>query len=410
MRRLSLAFVAVCLVALVAAEVAQAQISFGAGRGGWGGRGGTSWGIGVGTPNYGFSYGRNPWGGTGWSGYVGQPYYGGFGQPYYGGGWYGGYPAYGWGRTYATPGWTYSYPSTGYYSGSGYYPSGSYYTGMPQTYGTAGYQASYHEPSSNQALLRVSVPDTAARVWVEGQPTQQMGTSRVFVSPPLEPGTYHYNVKASWMENGREVTREQKVTVEPGREVAVNFATGRGAPGRADAEFQDQNRDRAIQDPLRDRDRDRAIENPLRDPARPNERDRDLNRDLNRDINRDLNRDRDLNKDLNRTPAPGAVTPVSGTPAQTTPPAPGATPADRPVAAKVVRVDKDQLVVSLTDGGRERTYRIAADTPIMVNGTKSALTTLKPGMQLSISTQAGTPTTVTRIEATNPADPGGNNP
>ena len=47
----------------------------------------------------------------------------------------------------------------------------------------------------------------------------------MFVSPPLEKGQrYHYTIRASWMENGKEVSREKKVDVEPGREFTVNFS------------------------------------------------------------------------------------------------------------------------------------------------------------------------------------------
>ena len=84
-------------------------------------------------------------------------------------------------------------------------------------------QPSNDRPNENQIALRVNVPD-AVCVWIEGQPTRQMGTERVYLSPPLEPGkTYTYTVRAAWMANGREMTEEKKQEGQPGQEVAINF-------------------------------------------------------------------------------------------------------------------------------------------------------------------------------------------
>src|SRR5262249_13929838 len=41
---------------------------------------------------------------------------------------------------------------------------------------------------------------------------------------PLEPGTYTYTLRSTWMENGREVNREKQVSVKPGQEAVVRFA------------------------------------------------------------------------------------------------------------------------------------------------------------------------------------------
>ncbi len=75
-----------------------------------------------------------------------------------------------------------------------------------------------------EAWIRVVLPSPDANVWFDHAPTRQKGTDRLFVSPLLHEGkTYTYTIKASWVENGREVTDERQVRVRPGRETVVNF-------------------------------------------------------------------------------------------------------------------------------------------------------------------------------------------
>jgi uncharacterized protein (TIGR03000 family) len=86
----------------------------------------------------------------------------------------------------------------------------------------------------DRARVRVMVPTREARVWFENDATKQQGTDRLYTSPPLERGRpYHYTIKASWLENGREITREQTVPVRAGQEVVANFteANDEYAPG-----------------------------------------------------------------------------------------------------------------------------------------------------------------------------------
>src|SRR5262249_48239272 len=58
-------------------------------------------------------------------------------------------------------------------------------------------------PSRSTACqVRVLVPSPDAAVYFEGHQTQQTGTYRLFVSPPLDvDAKYTYTVKAQWMEN-----------------------------------------------------------------------------------------------------------------------------------------------------------------------------------------------------------------
>ncbi len=68
------------------------------------------------------------------------------------------------------------------------------------------------------AALRVLVPVEAATLIIQGAETKQTGLTRVFESPPLEPGkNYTYTVVAKWMPNNyTTITRTRTVTVKAG--------------------------------------------------------------------------------------------------------------------------------------------------------------------------------------------------
>jgi uncharacterized protein (TIGR03000 family) len=77
--------------------------------------------------------------------------------------------------------------------------------------------------------LLVYVPP-GAQIVIDGTKTTSTGEVRRFVSPALRTGqNYSYHLVATWTENGREVVRREKVTVQPGRETVVDFRN----PGRA---------------------------------------------------------------------------------------------------------------------------------------------------------------------------------
>ena len=72
--------------------------------------------------------------------------------------------------------------------------------------------------------LRVSLPTADAQLWIQDQLTQQRGLERVFESPGLEPGkSYTYTLRASWMENGKEVERKFDLDVRSGQDAPVRF-------------------------------------------------------------------------------------------------------------------------------------------------------------------------------------------
>jgi uncharacterized protein (TIGR03000 family) len=188
-----------------------------------GGRGGGGAGRGV-------AVSRGSGGGyRGVSGYRGG--YGGYGG-YRGG--YGGYGGFGLGLGiglgYAGD---YGFASPGYYYGDGgaIYNSmpysDPYYSGTPvygsdlaPSGGAYGYAAL---TQARPAQINVQVPANA-KVWFDGTATEQQGTSRVFASPALTPGSdYYYTLKAQWREGDKDVTQSRRVDVRAGANVTVDF-------------------------------------------------------------------------------------------------------------------------------------------------------------------------------------------
>jgi uncharacterized protein (TIGR03000 family) len=73
--------------------------------------------------------------------------------------------------------------------------------------------------------LRVLVPAKDAELTIEGKKTKQKGESRLFTSPPLEPGwNYSYTVTATWETNNyTKIIRTKVVPLRPGTEVVVDL-------------------------------------------------------------------------------------------------------------------------------------------------------------------------------------------
>jgi uncharacterized protein (TIGR03000 family) len=209
----------------------------------------------------------------------GRGYYGGggYGSSYYGGGYYGrGYSGY------TSPAWyAYDYPYSTYGYGNSYsygYPSygiNSYVA--PASWDTSNPQyslnardmntyRSFYSPSQSgtDAMIKVEVPDPNARVFFDDAPTRQQGMERIFTSPPLDPNkTYTYTIRATWMENGKEVNRSKDVQVQAGRTAMVDFRALRENnetipnPREDRRELRDRNRD--LKPPLNPIDKNRTI-------------------------------------------------------------------------------------------------------------------------------------------------------
>ena len=73
------------------------------------------------------------------------------------------------------------------------------------------------------AVIEVKMP-CYGDLWVDGVPTEQLGTDRLFTSPPLEKGgEYVYVLRARWLENGQMIEQTQDVRVHCGDRVQVVF-------------------------------------------------------------------------------------------------------------------------------------------------------------------------------------------
>ena len=82
------------------------------------------------------------------------------------------------------------------------------------------------------ARIRVRLPEPNAVVLFDGQKTQQTGRERSFATPPLEKGTYAYQIRATWNQGGQPVTQERTVNVGPGTDVVVDFNEEKLQPPR----------------------------------------------------------------------------------------------------------------------------------------------------------------------------------
>ena len=164
-------------------------------------------------------------GGTVYGGYGG---YGGYRSGYYP---YRNYSGFGFGF-----GYPWYAPFDDYYNGYRYGYSSLYppysYTNPPIWYDDyPDYGGTYRLPppppapvQDTQAHLQVIVPDAGAQVWVDGYKTSSTGPTRMFDSPPLEPGkSFSYQVKATWRQDGDTVTAERTVSVLPGSTSVVDF-------------------------------------------------------------------------------------------------------------------------------------------------------------------------------------------
>jgi uncharacterized protein (TIGR03000 family) len=79
------------------------------------------------------------------------------------------------------------------------------------------------KPADTVAHFKVVVPANAD-VWLNGAPTKQTGSERLFKSPPIAAGQdYSYEVRARWLENGQPVERTETILVKIGKDVSVNL-------------------------------------------------------------------------------------------------------------------------------------------------------------------------------------------
>jgi uncharacterized protein (TIGR03000 family) len=101
------------------------------------------------------------------------------------------------------------------------------YPAAPTTTSGAFYYALDGSPATSNAdaaVINVTVPATA-EIWFNDYKTKLTGTTRTFVSPPLDPHLSHrYRVRVRWMENDQELVQERDVPIAPGTETRVRFS------------------------------------------------------------------------------------------------------------------------------------------------------------------------------------------
>lgn len=79
--------------------------------------------------------------------------------------------------------------------------------------------------ADQRVAARVILPTPDATLWVEGQEASSTGTSRSFVSPPLEPGRYTYTFRARWTQDGKTMVETRTARVQPGDRITVDFTS-----------------------------------------------------------------------------------------------------------------------------------------------------------------------------------------
>jgi uncharacterized protein (TIGR03000 family) len=80
-------------------------------------------------------------------------------------------------------------------------------------------------PPPGAALVIVKLP-AEAELWFDETKTSQDGSYRRFVTPPLQRGHRHiYTLRVHWHIQDADLTRVEKVEVESGKRITVNFLT-----------------------------------------------------------------------------------------------------------------------------------------------------------------------------------------
>jgi uncharacterized protein (TIGR03000 family) len=131
------------------------------------------------------------------------------------------YPTY-------TPGY---YPTPGSYYSAYYHPSGdlNLQTDAPVVPEAPPPAVPGQPVRDDSAHLLVTVPPNS-QLWFNGIPTQQGGTQRAFITPPLTPGRdYSYDIKARWIANGRAVEEQRTIHVTAGQRSSIDLT--QPAPG-----------------------------------------------------------------------------------------------------------------------------------------------------------------------------------
>ncbi|PYK07898.1 MAG: hypothetical protein DME61_11520 [Verrucomicrobia bacterium] len=78
----------------------------------------------------------------------------------------------------------------------------------------------------DRATIVVTLPEDA-RLTFDGEATVSIGSSRLFITPPLKRGRdFHYALEARVMRNGKAETSSKQITVRAGEETRIGLLLG----------------------------------------------------------------------------------------------------------------------------------------------------------------------------------------
>jgi uncharacterized protein (TIGR03000 family) len=106
---------------------------------------------------------------------------------------------------------TYVYPFQDNWNGSSYY-------GGPVV------SSSSISGLDHRVQIHLQVP-ASARVWFDDEKTNQTGSTRDFISPPIPSGKeFSYAIRAEWTENGQKVESSRHIRVQAGDRLSVDMS------------------------------------------------------------------------------------------------------------------------------------------------------------------------------------------
>ena len=211
-----------CLELVGLSNSAQAQLF---------GFGGRRWGVAVGAPGYYDGY-------YGYRGYNGPGVYYGWNGSYYNnnmGYWAGDrfvFPRYEYGAASIYPYFSnYAVTTNGAATPTILDPSVTVAaltasdTAAAQPSGAVSSQSFYSGPSANNDRMefRVMLPAADAKLFFNDQLVEQRGEDRTLTTASASPGTYDYQVRATWLENGQEKSESHEVHLHPGQRATIQF-------------------------------------------------------------------------------------------------------------------------------------------------------------------------------------------
>jgi uncharacterized protein (TIGR03000 family) len=79
--------------------------------------------------------------------------------------------------------------------------------------------------SARSAFVEVRLPVPEAELRFDDTRMPLSGSTRTYVTPPLLPGNYVYNIQAFWNAAGTPQTREKQVYIRPGDRIVVDLTS-----------------------------------------------------------------------------------------------------------------------------------------------------------------------------------------